>query len=90
MLNLKPVALDQGDQAKVRALNDATAGVQRMIQMFMESGERRMAQLQEQGRETFAELGKKYGLDLEHVAYVPSNDGTQLVPVTVRLANGTD
>jgi hypothetical protein len=81
----KEIILDAEDQAALRDLNDKTAGVQRMIQMFVESGERRMAQLQQQGRETFGRLAEKYGLDLKHVSYVPSDDGTKLIPIAVNL-----
>ncbi len=88
MFNLKAIDLEPEDQARMRDLNDKTAGVQRMIQMFVESGERRIAELQGQGRVLFEDLGKKYNLDLNHVVYQPSVDGKQLVPTMVNLVDG--
>lgn len=85
MFNLKPVLLDAADQARMRELNDHTAGVQRMVQMFIESGERRMSELQAEGRTLFESLAKKHNLDLQHVVYVPSPDGTSLIPTQVKL-----
>lgn len=79
----KPVALSDGDAARMRDVNDKTAGVQRMVQMFVETGERRMAELQKQGREMFEEFAKTYNLDLKHVVYQPSPDGKNLVPMQV-------
>jgi hypothetical protein len=85
MFNLKDVPLEAADQARVRDLNDKTAGIQRMMQMFVETGERRIAELQGQGRKLFEELSEKYGLDLNHVVYQPSLDGTKLIPTHVNL-----
>lgn len=79
------VALDAADQQRVAALNDATMGVQRMMDSFMSMGERRMAELQAQARTLWTDLGQKYGLDLQHVQYVPSEDGTALVAKAVQL-----
>lgn len=90
MFNLKDVQLDAADAERVRALNDKTAGVQRMIDTFIESGERRMSQLQQEGRVLFTELGAKYKLDLKRVQYVPSQDGNALTPVAVNLKAGHD
>lgn len=91
MLNLKPVKLEPEDQAAMRNLTDKTQGVQRMIQMFVESGERRLAELQQEGRVIYEGLAGKYKLDLKHVNYIPSPDFKTLIPTTVQLEvpNGT-
>lgn len=84
----KSVVLDDADVARLASLTDKQQGVQRMIQMFVESGERRLAELQQEGRQTFTDFAEKYGLDLQHVQYVPSADGKKLVPKTVMLNAG--
>lgn len=88
--DIKPVALDAADQALLRDLNDKTAGIQRMMVMFTESGERRFADLQKQGRELFEGFATKYGLDFKHVAYQPSPDGKSLVPTTISLVRSNE
>lgn len=84
-MNIPTVTLSEGDARRLRDLNDKQAGLQRAVQGFVEVGERRAAELQAQGRELFTELAKSYNLDLVHIEYVPSADGTQLVPRSVRL-----
>lgn len=84
-MKFEDVALDAEDQARMRDLNDKTAGVQKMLQMFVETGERRFAELQKQGRELFEGFAIKYNLDFKHVTYQPSQDGTKLVATHVSL-----
>lgn len=79
------VILDTEDQAKLRKLNDTQQGMQNFIQTMMRAGETRAAALQQEGREVFEGLAAKHGLDLKTVTYVPSQDGTKLVPIGVRL-----
>lgn len=84
-LPFKAVDLSTDEQARLRKLNDAQQGMQNFMQSMLTAGETRAAALQQQGRELFEELAKKYGLDLTKVTYVPSPDGTQLVPTLARL-----
>lgn len=79
------VKLTPEESAKMRSLTENSAALQGAMKMFVETGERRMQQLQEQGREFYATIAEKYHLDLKHVEYVPSQDGSELVPVGVRL-----
>ena len=88
MNNYKPIALSDADQARMRDLNDKTTGIRRMIDTFVSSGERRFAELQQEGREMFEDFAKTYDLDTKHVTYVPSPDGRFLVPTAVVLVDG--
>jgi uncharacterized membrane protein YcaP (DUF421 family) len=87
-MNYEKVLLDEQDAAKVRDLNSRTAACQQALQTFGQTMEYRLAELNEQGRKLFSELGKKHNLDLEHVIYVPTPDGAALVPTQVRLNAG--
>lgn len=63
-------------------LNAAREGVAGFVQQVVTAGERRNAELVEQGRALWEAVAKKYDLDLQHVAY-EYQDG-KLVPVQVR------
>lgn len=84
-MDYKPVKLKPEDQTKMRAHNDKVAGVQNFVAMMTQSGEARLSQLQTEGRTLWEEFDKTYGLDLNHVAYEPSRDGTTLLPKMVKL-----
>lgn len=79
------VVLDAEDQGKLRRLNDTQQGLNNFIQTMMNAGETRAKALQSEGRELFEGFAVKYKLDLKRVTYVPSQDGTKLTPVAVRL-----
>ena len=79
------VALTPEQAAAMRAHQDKVMGLQRAMAMFVENGERRGAQLQQEGRELYEGIAKVHGLDLERVQYVPSRDGNELVPVMVKV-----
>jgi hypothetical protein len=81
---MQNVTLSENDAKRLRDLNDKQTGLQIAINGFVENGQRRAAELQLQGRELFTEFAKTYNLDLAHVEYVPSQDGTELVVTTVR------
>lgn len=82
------IDLDAADQAALRKLNDSQQGMQNFIQAMMRAAEARAAALQAEGRELFAGLGKKHGLDLTHNSYVPSQDGTKLLLQNIRVDTG--
>lgn len=86
----KEVILDEADAARVRDINDKTIGVQRAMQMFQETSERRVAALQAEGRSMFQDFAKKYNLDIDRVAYQPSADSTKLIPMQIMLGSRGD
>lgn len=79
------VALDPEDQRKLKKMNDDMIGVQQFVSTVQQQGEQRLAQLQQQMRETWQGIAAKYGIDLKHVSYELSDDGTELVAKTVRF-----
>ena len=78
------VDLDQADTKALKKLHDSQQAVSQFVDMVSKQGEMRLAQVQEEGRETWLKLAKKYNLDLDKAAYTLSNDGKQLVLTGVR------
>lgn len=83
------VKLTEDEAKRMRDLNDRTISVQRAVQMFQETSERRLLTLQQEGQQFWTELASKYNLDLKHVEYRPSDDGTSLVPLRAMLQGAT-
>ena len=81
------VVLDAEDRGKLRALNNSQQGLNNFIQTMMKAGETRASALQAEGRVVFEGFAKKYNLDLKKVTYAPSEDGTKLIPIAVRLTD---
>jgi molybdopterin biosynthesis enzyme len=84
-IQCKTADLTPEQQARLRKLNDSQQGMQNFIRTMLTAAETRAAALQQEGRELFEELAKAHGLDLLHVQYVPSQDGTKLIPVSVKF-----
>lgn len=80
------VDLDQADTKALKKLHDSQQSVAQFVDMVSKQGEMRLAQVQEEGRETWTKLAKKYNLDLDKAAYTLSNDGKQLVLTGVRYS----
>ena len=80
------VDLDHADTKALKKLNDSQVAVTQFVDMVSKQGEMRLAQVQEEGRETWTKLAKKYNLDLDRAAYTLSNDGKQLVLTGVRYS----
>jgi len=80
------VALDPVDTKALKKLHDSQQGVAQFVDMVTKQGEMRLQQVQEEGRDIWAKIAKKYNLDLEKCAYTLSNDGTSLVLTGVRYS----
>lgn len=85
MTDYPNIKLDAEDQKALRQLGDRQVAVQQYVQTVQQQGEQRLAQLQEEGRAMWDELSRKHELDLKHVDYVPSEDGTELIAMRVRF-----
>lgn len=79
------VTVDKEDQAKLVDIGTRQRALQQMITQFQDSYERRAAALQQETQAFWAELGTKYGLDLQSTLYAANADCTKIVPVQVRL-----
>jgi len=78
------VELDDVDRKALKKLNDSQVAVTQFVDMVSKQGELRLSQVQDEGRQTWEKIAKKYDLDLEKCAYTLSNDGKQLVLTGVR------
>tara|TARA_R110000868_G_scaffold60469_3_gene184657 strand:+ start:224 stop:481 length:258 start_codon:yes stop_codon:yes gene_type:complete len=79
------VKLDAADTKTLQKLTDAETAIQKTMQIAQLNWENRGKQLASENRAFWEEMKSKYGLDLDHVAYVPSQDGDELIPVQVKL-----
>ena len=82
------VELDDVDRKALKKLNDSQVAVTQFVDLVSKQGEARLSQVQEEGREVWQKIAKKYDLDLEKCAYTMSNDGKQLVLTGVRYSYG--
>ena len=57
---------------------------QQYLRAVQEGAEKRLAQIQEEGREVWNGLGEKYDLPLETVSYALSSDSKKLVATMVK------
>ena len=80
------VELDDVDRKALKKLNDSQVAVTQFVDLVSKQGEARLSQVQEEGREVWQKIAKKYDLDLEKCAYTMSNDGKQLVLTGVRYS----
>lgn len=81
----QPIVLDEGDAKRLRNLNDKMQAINTFIKSVSEQGERRIAEVTEEGRSIWLDLGKKHNLDLQRVHYTLGADGTSIEPVSMRL-----
>jgi hypothetical protein len=79
----KVITLDAADKAELDKLAEKTQTVSATFQQFAIAGERRMGELQSEGKAIWTALGTKYGFDPERVQY--QIEGDKLVPKAVRL-----
>lgn len=79
----KTIKLDAADMAVLTKFSDKQAAVQATFSQFAVAGERRMQELQEEGKHLWVNLGAKYGFDPKRVQYDIEDD--QIVPKAVRL-----
>lgn len=79
------VPLEADDQRVLKKMNDDMVAVQQFVAQVQQQGEARLSQLQASMRETWATLAAKHNLDLDTVSYSLSNDGTELVPTSMKL-----
>lgn len=80
------VKLDKQDTAALKKLHDSQQAISQFVDMISKQGELRLSQVQDEGRQIWTKLAKKYDLDLERAAYTLSNDGTELVLTGVRYS----
>lgn len=86
MSNLKQkVSLSPEDAAALRALNDKMQGVQAWVSAVSQQGERRIAELTQEGRELWMRLGKTYEIDITKQNYDLDTDGESLVLKSARF-----
>lgn len=78
----RTVALDAVDADKLRKFDEDRAGAAAFVQQIMVAGERRNAQLLHTGRELWQEIGKKYGIDLQHESFELATDGSNAIVQT--------
>jgi hypothetical protein len=79
----KAISLDADDKAALDRLAEKTQAVDATFQQFAIAGERRMSELQQEGKAIWTALGAKYGFDPQRVQY--QIEGDKLVPKAVRL-----
>lgn len=77
------ITLDEDDKALFAKFEEKQKGVQATFQQFAIAGERRMQELQEEGRKLWDAIGKKYGIDPENTQY--AYEDSKLVPKVMKL-----
>lgn len=83
-----PIALDkEGAKEAMKMLKDAEAH-QAFMQQFMQVGQQRQAVLKAKQTKFWQDMADKHGIDIQNISWAPSDDGSQLVPVSVNLVNG--
>jgi len=81
----KPVNITPEQTRRFRSIMDRQTAIQQWVKAVTDQAESRLAELQTQSRELWQELQAEHALDLNHVAYTISDDGTQIVPRQVQL-----
>lgn len=79
------VDISENDAAKLRALNDKLGAIQSWVGVVQAQAERRMAELQAEARDVWADIAIKHKLDLERVKYDLDKDGKAIIPISMRL-----
>jgi hypothetical protein len=79
----KIVMLDQEDKTLFAKFEEKQRNVQATFQQFAIAGERRMQELQDEGKSLWDAMGKKHGIDPEAVQY--TLEGDKLVPKAMKL-----
>jgi hypothetical protein len=77
--------------SKLNAMMAQEKGMQSFVQQVIDNGQRRSAELEQRRIEFYTNTiandadYKAQGLDLKAISYVPSPDGTELVPAMQRF-----
>lgn len=82
-MNLEPITIEPSDIALINAFNAKREGVASFVQNIMMAGEKRNADLIEEGRAMWTALAAKYGLDVQRVSYELRGD--KITPVAARF-----
>lgn len=71
-----PIEISSEDAEKLRKLNAIRVGNAAFVEQMRQSGERRNAELVQQGAQLWTELATKYGLDVQNTGYDLAPDGS--------------
>jgi hypothetical protein len=76
LIRPEPIEISAGHADGLRKLNAMRIGNAGFVEQMRVAGERRNAELVQEGAKLWSELATTYNLDVEHVAYDLASDGS--------------
>lgn len=80
----EPIKLDEEDQVALRRVAERQQALREFIQSITDTGEARMREVRTEGQSAWQKIASKHGLDLDEVAWEPTNDFSEIRPIALR------